>query len=70
MGYQSSNVRCQEICRDKGYILAATKDQKCYCGNVYPKGTILFPGMGFSLNQGGEDTRLKINCMCTAHSMY
>ena len=23
--HQSSNIRCQEICRDKGYVLAATK---------------------------------------------
>ena len=37
MGHQSSNVRCQEICRDKGYVLAATRGQQCHCGNVYPK---------------------------------
>lgn len=38
MGFGSSNLRCQDICRDKGYILAATKSQQCHCGNVYPKG--------------------------------
>ncbi|XP_028414751.1 uncharacterized protein LOC114537839 [Dendronephthya gigantea] len=34
----NSNVKCQEVCRDKGYILAATNGDKCLCGNVYPKG--------------------------------
>ncbi|XP_028414750.1 uncharacterized protein LOC114537838 [Dendronephthya gigantea] len=34
----NSNVKCQEICRDKGYILAATKGDQCQCGNIYPKG--------------------------------
>ena len=38
MGGHNSNVRCQDTCRDKGYILAATKGDQCLCGNVYPKG--------------------------------
>ena len=38
MGGHNSNVRCQDTCRDKGYILAATKGDQCQCGNVYPKG--------------------------------
>ena len=38
MGGHNSNVKCQEICRDKGYIMAATKGDQCQCGNVYPKG--------------------------------
>ena len=38
LGSQNSNVRCQDTCRDKGYILAATKDDRCLCGNTYPKG--------------------------------
>ncbi|XP_066919024.1 uncharacterized protein [Clytia hemisphaerica] len=36
--HQSSNIRCQEICRDKGYVLAATKGQMCHCSNIYPRG--------------------------------
>ena len=38
LGSQNSNVRCQDTCRDKGYILAATKGSLCFCGNTYPKG--------------------------------
>ena len=39
MGGYNSNVKCQETCRDKGYILAATKgEHRCHCGNIYPKG--------------------------------
>ena len=38
MGGHNSNVRCQDTCRDKGYILAATKGNQCQCGNIYPKG--------------------------------
>ncbi|XP_028399896.1 uncharacterized protein LOC114523229 [Dendronephthya gigantea] len=34
----NSNVKCQETCRDKGYIFAATKGDQCQCGNVYPRG--------------------------------
>ena len=35
---RNSNVGCQDTCRDKGYILAATKGDQCQCGNIYPKG--------------------------------
>ncbi len=38
MGGHNSNVRCQDTCRDKGYILTATKGDHCHCGNIYPKG--------------------------------
>ena len=38
MGGHNSNVKCQETCRDKGYILAATQEDQCQCGNIYPKG--------------------------------
>jgi hypothetical protein len=38
MGGHNSNVKCQEMCRDQGYILAATKLDRCQCGNIYPKG--------------------------------
>ena len=38
MGGHNSNVKCQDTCRDKGYILAATKGDQCQCGNVYPSG--------------------------------
>ena len=38
MGGHNSNVRCQDTCRDKGYILAATKGDQCQCGNIYPEG--------------------------------
>ena len=38
MGGDNSNVKCQETCRDQGYILAATRDDQCHCGNIYPKG--------------------------------
>ena len=38
MGGHNSNVKCQDTCRDKGYILAATKGDQCLCGNVYPRG--------------------------------
>ena len=38
MGGHNSNVKCQETCRDKGYILAATRDDQCHCGNIYRKG--------------------------------
>ena len=38
MGGHNSNVKCQDKCRDKGYILAATKGDQCLCGNIYPKG--------------------------------
>ncbi len=38
LGFKSSNARCQDFCRDKGYILAATQGKKCYCGNIYPRG--------------------------------
>ncbi len=38
MGGHNSNVKCQDTCRDKGRILAATKGDQCQCGNVYPKG--------------------------------
>lgn len=37
LGDHNSNVRCQDTCRDKGYILAATKGGECHCGNIYPK---------------------------------
>ena len=37
IGY-NSNVKCQERCRDKCYILAATKGDQCQCGNIYPRG--------------------------------
>ena len=43
----ASNIRCQDICKEKGYILAATQSKgplptvKCYCGNVYPNGKII-----------------------------
>ena len=37
LGGHNSNVRCQDTCRDKGYILAATKGYRCLCGNIYPK---------------------------------
>ena len=37
MGGDNSNVKCQETCRDKDYILAATRDDQCHCGNIYPK---------------------------------
>jgi len=33
----NSNIRCQETCRDKGYVLAGTKGSKCCCGNNWPK---------------------------------
>ena len=38
MGGHNSNVKCQDTCKDKGFILAATKGDQCQCGNVYPKG--------------------------------
>uniref|UniRef100_A0A069DMZ3 WSC domain-containing protein n=1 Tax=Clytia hemisphaerica TaxID=252671 RepID=A0A069DMZ3_9CNID len=38
MGHSASNVRCQDICRDHGYILAATKGTTCHCRNIYPQG--------------------------------
>lgn len=38
MGGHNSNIKCQEICRDQGYILAATRGDRCQCGNIYPKG--------------------------------
>lgn len=38
----SSNVRCQGICRDKGFILAAAKGNQCHCGNIYPQGNQAF----------------------------
>ena len=38
LGDHSSNVRCQDTCRDQGYVLAATKGSQCHCGNIYPKG--------------------------------
>ena len=38
MGGHNSNVRCQDTCRDLGFIFAATKEDKCQCGNIYPKG--------------------------------
>ena len=38
MGGHNSNVRCQDTCRDKGYILAATKGDQCQCGNIYSGG--------------------------------
>ena len=38
LGEHNSNVRCQDTCRDKGYILAATKGDQCLCRNIYPKG--------------------------------
>ena len=34
----NSNVRCQEICRNMGYILAGTKGQTCRCSNIFPAG--------------------------------
>jgi hypothetical protein len=37
MGGHNSNVKCQDTCRDKGYILAATKGDLCQCANIYPK---------------------------------
>ncbi|XP_066930374.1 uncharacterized protein [Clytia hemisphaerica] len=41
MGRESSNARCQRICQDVGYILAATQGSRCLCGNVYPKGHLV-----------------------------
>ncbi|XP_028413893.1 uncharacterized protein LOC114536743 isoform X2 [Dendronephthya gigantea] len=38
MGGHNSNLMCQDTCRNKGYILAATKGDECQCGNVYPNG--------------------------------
>ena len=38
MGNAASNVKCQDICKDKGYILAGTRGQYCFCKNIYPKG--------------------------------
>ena len=38
MGGDNSNVKCQETCRDQGYILAAARDDQRHCGNIYPKG--------------------------------
>ncbi|XP_028407487.1 uncharacterized protein LOC114530096 isoform X2 [Dendronephthya gigantea] len=38
MGGHNSNVKCQETCRDKGYVLTATKGDQCQCGDVYPTG--------------------------------
>ena len=38
MGNSASNVRCQDFCRDRGYILATTKGKSCYCRNIYPQG--------------------------------
>ncbi len=38
MGQKSSNVECQDTCRDKGYIFAATKGSQCHCGNIFPTG--------------------------------
>ena len=38
LGGHNSNVRCQDTCRDKGYILAATKGDRCLCRNIYPEG--------------------------------
>ena len=38
MGGDNSNVKCQETCKDQGYILAATRGDQCHCGNIYRKG--------------------------------
>ena len=38
MGGHNSNVKCQDECRDKGFILASTKGDQCQCGNIFPKG--------------------------------
>ena len=37
LGLDNSNVKCQDTCRDQGYVLAATKGGQCHCGNIYPK---------------------------------
>ena len=37
MGKDNSNVRCQDYCREKGFILAGTYNgNTCKCGNIYP----------------------------------
>ncbi|XP_066912196.1 uncharacterized protein [Clytia hemisphaerica] len=38
MASHASNIRCQDFCRDKGYMLAATQGQICHCRNIYPRG--------------------------------
>ncbi|XP_066925842.1 uncharacterized protein [Clytia hemisphaerica] len=38
MGEHASNIRCQDFCRDKGYMLAATRGGICWCRNIYPRG--------------------------------
>jgi len=35
---KNSNDYCQKYCRLKGYVVAGTRNSKCYCGNDYPAG--------------------------------
>ncbi len=38
MSGHNSNVKCQDECRDKGYMFASTKGDQCQCGNTFPRG--------------------------------
>ena len=38
MKTHNSNLRCQDMCRERGFILAATNGSYCQCGNNYPTG--------------------------------
>ncbi|XP_046861166.1 uncharacterized protein LOC124454401 [Xenia sp. Carnegie-2017] len=38
LGRYNSNHKCQIVCKDLKFIIAATKGNLCRCGNVYPEG--------------------------------
>ncbi len=38
MGSHNSNVKCQDECRDKGFLFASTKGGQCQCGDKFPRG--------------------------------
>ena len=38
MKTHNSNLRCQDMCRERGFIFSATNGSYCQCGNNYPTG--------------------------------